>query len=118
MLHNLRSSGDADHRRLVFICGPMAELGTQTEALHAELGAAVAEAGVDLLVTVGDPPRTTARVARENAHHGLQTECFDNTASVCDHLQEFLRQDDILLVKGSRTARLERVVQELIEDYG
>jgi UDP-N-acetylmuramoyl-tripeptide--D-alanyl-D-alanine ligase len=118
MLRNLRGSGDSDHRRLVFICGPMAELGAQTEALHAELGAAVAEAGVDLLATVGDPPRTTARVARENARHDLQTECFDSTASVCDHLQEFLKQDDILLIKGSRTARLERVVQELIKDYG
>jgi UDP-N-acetylmuramoyl-tripeptide--D-alanyl-D-alanine ligase len=118
MLHNLRSSGAPDHRRLVFICGPMAELGAQTEALHAELGTAVAEAGVDLLVTVGDPPRTTARVAREAARRDLQTKCFDSTASVCEHLQEFLKPDDILLVKGSRTARLERVVQELIKDYG
>jgi UDP-N-acetylmuramoyl-tripeptide--D-alanyl-D-alanine ligase len=118
MLHNLRTNGDADHRRLVFICGPMAELGAQTEALHAELGAAVAEAGVDLLVTVGDPPRTTARVAREAARRDLETKCFDSTASACDHLQEFLQADDILLIKGSRTARLERVVEELIKDYG
>jgi UDP-N-acetylmuramoyl-tripeptide--D-alanyl-D-alanine ligase len=118
MLHNLRTAGDADHRRLVFICGPMAELGAQTEALHAELGAAVAEAGVDLLVTVGDPPRTAARVAREAARRDLETKCFDSTASVCDHLQEFLQADDILLIKGSRTARLERVVERLIKNNG
>jgi UDP-N-acetylmuramoyl-tripeptide--D-alanyl-D-alanine ligase len=119
MLRCLRADGAADRRRrLVFICGAMAELGAQTEALHAELGTAVAEAGVDLLVTVGEPPRITARVAREAAPHDLQTRCFDSTASVCDHLREFLQQDDILLVKGSRTARLERVVQELIKDYG
>ncbi len=119
MLANLRSCCDSNrHRRLVFFCGQMAELGPQTEALHAELGVAAAEAGVDLLVVVGEVPRTTAQVARETSRRGLQTVCFEDTQSLCDHMQDFLRQDDIILVKGSRTARLERVVQELIKDYG
>jgi UDP-N-acetylmuramoyl-tripeptide--D-alanyl-D-alanine ligase len=119
MLHNLRPNGDANRsRRLVFICGEMAELGPQTQALHAELGRAAAAAGVDLLVTVGAPPRTTARVAKENARHDLQTRSFDDTPSVCSHIQEFITKDDIILVKGSRTARLERVVEQLIKDYG
>jgi UDP-N-acetylmuramoyl-tripeptide--D-alanyl-D-alanine ligase len=119
MLHNLRPGGDAQRgRRLVFICGEMAELGPQTEVLHAELGQAVAEAGVDLLVTVGTPPRTTAQVARETAQHDLQTRSFDDTLSTCNHLQEFIQPDDIILVKGSRTARLEQVVNELTKDYG
>jgi UDP-N-acetylmuramoyl-tripeptide--D-alanyl-D-alanine ligase len=119
MLHNLRPDGDAKpSRRLVFICGEMAELGSQTEALHAELGPAVAEAGVDLLVTVGAAPRTTARVARQAARHDLQTRNFDDTLSACNHLQEFIQPDDIILVKGSRTARLEQVVDKLIKGYG
>ncbi|MCL5278932.1 MAG: UDP-N-acetylmuramoyl-tripeptide--D-alanyl-D-alanine ligase [Planctomycetes bacterium] len=119
MLHNLRPDGDAKpSRRLVFICGEMAELGPQTEALHAELGQTVAEADVDLLVTVGAGPRTTAETARQAARHGLQTRSFDNTLSTCNHLQEFIQQDDIILVKGSRTARLEQVVNELIKSYG
>jgi len=119
MLANLRSSSDANrHRRLVFICGRMAELGPQTESLHEELGVAAAKAGVDLLVAVGEEPKTAARVARQTAGHDLQTICFDDTQSVCEHVQEFLREDDIILVKGSRTARLERVVQELTKNYG
>ncbi len=118
MLRNLRSCCDSSRRRLVFICGEMAELGPQTEALHAELGTAVAQAGVDLLVTVGEPPRTTARVARETARYDLQTQCFESTVSVCEHMKEFIKADDIILVKGSRTARLERVVEALVKDYG
>ena len=119
MLHNLRAGCEANRRRrLVFICGEMAELGRQTQALHAELGRAVAEAGVDLLVTAGTPPQTTARAAKETARHNLQTMSFDDAVSVCNHMQEFIREDDIVLVKGSRTARLERVVEELIKDYG
>jgi UDP-N-acetylmuramoyl-tripeptide--D-alanyl-D-alanine ligase len=119
ILHNLRA-GDAANRsrRLVFICGEMAELGSQTQALHAELGRAVAETGVDLLVTVGTPPQTTARAAKETARHNLQTRSFDDTLSVCNHIQEFVEKDDIVLIKGSRTARLERVVEQLIKDHG
>ncbi len=119
ILRNLRAAAAANHsRRLVFICGEMAELGPQTQALHAELGRAVAEAGVDLLVTVGASPQTTAQAAREAARHTMQTRCFDDTLSICRHIQEFLRPDDIVLVKGSRRARLEQVVSELIKDYG
>jgi len=119
MLRNLRPDGDATRgRRLVFICGAMAELGSQTEALHAELGRAVAEAGVDLLVTVGTPARTTAQAARQTARRDLQARRFDDTASLCNHLQEFIQEDDIILVKGSRTARLEQVVDTLAKDFG
>jgi UDP-N-acetylmuramoyl-tripeptide--D-alanyl-D-alanine ligase len=114
MLHNLRSCCQANRdRRLVFICGHMGELGPQTQLLHAELGVAAAQAGVDLLVTVGGPPKVTAQAAREASRRDLRTLCFDDTLSACDHVQEFVREDDIILVKGSRTARLERVVEAL-----
>lgn len=119
MLRNLRSCGSGDgHRRLVFVCGPMAELGSQSEDFHAELGRQVAEAGVDLLVTVGEPTRATARAATEAARHDLQTRHFDDTLSLCNVLQDVIGKDDIILVKGSRTARLERVVRALIKDEG
>jgi len=116
MLRNLRSSGNANHdRRLVFICGEMAELGPQTKSLHAELGVAVAETGVDLLVTIGEPPRVTARAAQDATRQSLQVQCFDDAAAACDGMRELIRQNDIVLVKGSRMARLERVVERLRE---
>ncbi len=114
MLHNLRSCCDANRgRRLVFICGHMGELGPQSQSLHAELGVAAAQAGVDLFVAVGEPPKTAAQAARKTSRQDLQTLCFDDTLSACSHVQEFVREDDIILVKGSRTARLERVVEAL-----
>ena len=63
----------------------------------------------------GEPPKTTARLARETARHNLQTCCFDDTPGVCDNLETLIEKDDIILVKGSRTARLERVVDRLHE---
>jgi len=104
--------------RLVFICGEMAELGPQAQSLHAELGKAVAEAGVDLLVAIGELPQIAATAAQEVSRNGLQVSEFADTASACDHIQDLIRKDDIILVKGSRVARLERLVEKLIKDYG
>ena len=105
-------------RRTVFVCGHMAELGAQSEALHAELGRNIAHAGVDLLIGVGEAAKTTVAAAREASKHDLQTVCFDDTAALCDNLGRLVREYDILLVKGSRAARLESVVRELMKDYG
>ena len=102
-------------RRRVFVCGAMAELGQASEALHAELGQAVAKAGVDLLITVGEATKATAAAAKTGSHR-LVSEHFDDTASLCDNLSALLREHDIILVKGSRTARLENVVQRLMKE--
>ena len=83
-----------------------------TQGLHVELGKAVAEAGVDLLLTVGAPARVTAHAAQA-AQPDLRAECFDDTACLCDKLAQFVAPRDIILVKGSRTARLETVIDGL-----
>jgi UDP-N-acetylmuramoyl-tripeptide--D-alanyl-D-alanine ligase len=115
ILSNLGSGGKG---RLVFICGDMAELGAQSEKLHAELGALIAEAKVQLLLAVGKFAKVAADAAREYADYGLQTECFDNAAATCNNLQKFIKNSDIILVKGSRAARLEKVIGKLNEIFG
>ena len=110
-------------RRLVFICGDMAELGTHSEHLHSELGASIAKAKVHLLIAVGKFAKITAGAAKTADNRNLdsrragpmQIKCFEDTLSVCNNLHEFIKDYDILLVKGSRTARLETVVEKLKE---
>ncbi|MDH4239582.1 MAG: UDP-N-acetylmuramoyl-tripeptide--D-alanyl-D-alanine ligase [Phycisphaerae bacterium] len=110
ILINLDSTGK---RRLVFICGDMAELGRQTERLHAELGPSIAGAGVQLLMTVGKYAKITAEAAKTSADYDLQTKCFDDTLSACNNLKDSIKDYDIILVKGSRTAKLEMAVERL-----
>jgi len=110
ILNSIDSSGE---RRLVFICGEMAELGDQTEPLHAELGAAIAKTKVRLLMTVGRLSKITADNAATNSEHELEIKCFDDTISACNNLDASIKDYDIILVKGSRTAKLETVVEKL-----
>jgi UDP-N-acetylmuramoyl-tripeptide--D-alanyl-D-alanine ligase len=102
-------------RRLVFICGDMAELGQQAEHLHSELGTRIAHAGVQLLLAVGKFGKIAAETAKTSAEYNLQIKCFEDAASTCNNLHEFIRDYDIILVKGSRSARLETVVEKLKE---
>ena len=53
----------------------------------------------------------------KQADYDLQIKCFENTASACNNLKEIIKPCDIILVKGSRSARLELVVEKLKEFF-
>ena len=112
ILCNLNSNGK---RRLVFICGDMAELGQQTVHLHTELGEHIVQAKVQLLLTVGKFAKIAAEAAKRDAEYNLQIKCFEDTLSACNNLHEFIKDYDIILVKGSRVAKLEMAVEKLRE---
>jgi UDP-N-acetylmuramoyl-tripeptide--D-alanyl-D-alanine ligase len=112
ILANLDPTGQ---RRRVFICGDMAELGRQTERLHAELGTSIAQAGVQLLLAVGKFAKVAAVTAQANAEYDLKIKCFKDTVSAYNNLHEFIKDYDIILVKGSRVAKLELLVEKLNE---
>ena len=114
ILTDLRSEKKS---RAVFICGEMAELGQHTDQLHRQLGHQIAEAKIDLLITVGKSAEITANTAEKQADYDLQIKCFENTASACNNLKEIIKPCDIILVKGSRSARLELVVEKLKEFF-
>jgi UDP-N-acetylmuramoyl-tripeptide--D-alanyl-D-alanine ligase len=107
----------AKKRRLVFICADMAELGAQTQKFHAELGASVAQAKIRLLLAVGKFAKITAQTAEAAAQHNLRTKSFENTLSACNNLKKFIKNYDIVLVKGSRVAKLEMATQKLKEIF-
>ena len=108
-------SDSAQKGRLVFVCGDMAELGEQAEALHNELGASIARANVQVLLAVGRFAKITAAAAKSAAEYALRVECFEDGLSACNNLAQFIEHYDIILVKGSRTAKLEMAVEKLKE---
>jgi UDP-N-acetylmuramoyl-tripeptide--D-alanyl-D-alanine ligase len=99
--------------RLVFICGDMAELGKQSENLHKKLGEYAAKTGVDVLLAVGKFAEIVAQAAAKIAKNQIDIKCFEDTSSVCDNLEKFVKDSDIVLVKGSRASKLEKVTERL-----
>lgn len=106
-----------EKRRRVFIAGTMNELGGQSPALHRALGRQAAESGVDLLLYAGLYARDIEAGALEICPL-LPVETFENTELLCNNLHKTIQPDDIVLVKGSRAAGLEKAVACLCALYG
>lgn len=103
--------------RSVFICGTMAELGDKSEFLHGEIGKTAAEKNVDLILAVGKFTEALINAARKHSKGAVQDEIFENTDQLCGKLEDLVRQDDIILVKGSRSVKLELAVSRLKEMF-
>ena len=98
--------------RRILVGGEMLELGEQGPALHAACGRAAAEAGLDLVAGV-----------QGNAEHLATAACKGGVASLFlpdaeaagRWLKQNLQPGDVVLVKGSRGAHLERAIAALTE---
>ena len=96
-------------RRLVAVLGGMFELGATARAYHQEAGKLAEDAGVDLLVCVGDEARWYAE-----AFAG-ETVFYPDAASASGDLGERLKPGDYVVVKGSRGVGLDALTRKLKE---
>jgi len=97
--------------RKVLVFGDMKELGAVGPEAHRTVGRQAAEAGVALLVAVGELAALTAAAA---ADLGVETHLADTPANAAAWLRPRLQAGDIVLVKGSRAMALEGAVKGLV----
>jgi UDP-N-acetylmuramoyl-tripeptide--D-alanyl-D-alanine ligase len=97
--------------RRVAVLGDMNELGAHSAAAHAEVGRRAAELGIGQLFAVGKMAGVTAAAARE-AGLTRVIEFADVDAAV-KAVKSFLKAGDVVLLKASRTLRLERIAETL-----
>ena len=95
--------------RAVAVLGPMEELGDEAARWHALAGRQAAELGTDVVVAVGPG----ARGYLDGATGRTACLWFPDLDSAIAPLRSLLRRDDVVLVKGSRAAGLERLADAL-----
>lgn len=91
--------------RAVAVLGEMAELGPDAPRWHAEVGAAAARLGIDLVVGIG----SLARLYLEGARNVSECHWFADLGEATAGLPKLLHRGDIVLLKGSRAAGLEQL---------
>lgn len=92
----------------VLVFGDMGELGRWSEQHHHEVGLAARSKGIDMLMTCGHHSEAAARAFGEGAQH------YDSQARLVDDLQARLDENTTILVKGSRSSAMEKIVHQLI----
>ena len=107
-----------DRSRRVAVLGEMLELGERASALHEEVGRAAAEAKIDVVIAVGGEPAraladaaVAAGIGRANV---LYVATSDEAAAAA---ATRVRRGDLVLVKGSRGVRTDRVVDRLKAEF-
>ena len=101
--------------RKVAVLGDMLELGPKEREFHFEAGGAIARAGWNFLVTVGPLARNMAAGAMAAGMPSAGIVSFDDSEEAARSLPGLLREGDLVLVKGSRGIRMEKIVESLRE---
>jgi UDP-N-acetylmuramoyl-tripeptide--D-alanyl-D-alanine ligase len=102
-----------EKKRAVFIFGKMGELGSHSESLHVQLGRAIVHYKIPVALTIKGDCSVTAQTAQKSADYKISANIFENTSQLCDNLHKFIKPDDIILVKASRSERFEAVIDRL-----
>lgn len=97
--------------RKILIMGDMLELGSQKELLHRQIAWSITNT-CDLLIAVGSLARVTACAARKNGLEAKHIFCCDNALAARNLLLKkiFPKADDLILIKGSRSMKMEEVL--------
>jgi UDP-N-acetylmuramoyl-tripeptide--D-alanyl-D-alanine ligase len=95
--------------RRIAVLGDMLELGRSSDRYHREIGQVVAQCKFDLLACVGAQASLIADSA-EQAGMDIGAICrFRDAAEAAQAIPQWLRDDDLVLLKGSRSMHLEYV---------
>ncbi|WP_086930974.1 UDP-N-acetylmuramoyl-tripeptide--D-alanyl-D-alanine ligase [Agarilytica rhodophyticola] len=97
----------SQHKHSVLICGDMGELGHEEDLLHQEVGIYAKTQGIEKLFAVGDKARYIADAFGESA------KWFAEKDDLIAEVKPLLDEETVVLIKGSRSTKMETVVQAL-----
>jgi UDP-N-acetylmuramoyl-tripeptide--D-alanyl-D-alanine ligase len=101
--------------RRILVAGEMRELGPSSAKLHREGGEFAGRTGkIDFVIGVQDDAAEIVAGAVAAGIPQEQVRFFSTPVEAAAFLVDFLRPGDLLLVKGSRSVKMERVVEAIL----
>ncbi len=92
----------------VLVLGDMGELGDDAEKLHGDIGNKAKKSGIDFLYAVGKLSVNTIAAFGKNGFY------FENKNELINALNKNLTGSEVVLIKGSRSAAMEEVVERIL----
>lgn len=93
----------------IVVLGEMKELGQESAQFHAESGDTARKLRMDYLFAIGEMTKHTVQAFGKNAYY------FDNHTSLIQALETYLQPNTTILIKGSRSLKMEQVVNALLD---
>lgn len=114
-LDTLAAFETVEHKRKIVVLGTMAELGQYSEAEHRNIGRKVAEVA-DMFIAVGPDMKFAADEAERAGLDADAIEWLTDSVEAGRYLDCVIKKGDIVLIKGSQSARMERAVKDIMAD--
>jgi UDP-N-acetylmuramoyl-tripeptide--D-alanyl-D-alanine ligase len=104
--------------RRIAVVGDMLELGRSSERFHREVGEFAASQRFDALVCIGEQARLVMESAISAGMDAARVSHFTDAAAAAANVPRWLDTGDLVLLKGSRGMKLERVAKAIEESRG
>ena len=108
---------ECDGRKFLVV-GDMLELGDESAAFHRKLGETIAGYGFDYLLGMGKHTRELMAAATQHGMDGRDLLSAESQDELAEALSDLLEPGDTVLLKGSRSMHLEKVVELLEKGLG
>lgn len=110
----LETLAELPAKRKVAVLGDMLEIGKYTPEAHEMVGR-IAAKSADMLFTVGPRAKFIAEAARAVGMKRTAITSFDTADEARKPIQNFIKKGDLILIKGSHSMELDKIVQEIRE---
>ena len=101
-------------KRTIAVLGDMRELGPEEDRFHEEVGSFVAKQGISHFIACGKFGRNLAHGARDAGMAPSKISLAKNVSDAARTLKRLVSRGDVILLKASRGARIERVLESLV----
>ncbi len=97
-------------KRKIFVMGDMLELGEKSKNYHLQIAKMAKENGIEIILGIGKHTKYTIEKAKKI---GIYGEHFEDFKKLSQRLKEILKENDIVLIKGSRKMEMEKLKEYL-----
>ena len=101
-------------KRRIAVLGDMRELGAFSQSEHERIGEMLRAKDIWLLFTVGLEAKFIAEGARRSGFDAFKIFEFSGSAEAGEAVKNIIQEGDLILVKGSQSARMEKVVEKIM----
>jgi len=109
------TEGGTGARRKIVVAGEMRELGDDAANIHFETGKKIAAIGIDKLYGVENLARNLIDGAKTAGLN--EVEFYENSSVAGENFVKEVQPGDLILIKGSRGVRTEKVIEKLLEKF-
>ncbi|MCP2606417.1 UDP-N-acetylmuramoyl-tripeptide--D-alanyl-D-alanine ligase [Candidatus Aminicenantes bacterium AC-335-A11] len=102
-------------KRKIAVLGDMLELGKDSPYFHFRAGEKVVDFGYDYLITVGKESEKMLDGALSKGMGNNNLFNFEDSEKAGEFLAEFIKEGDLILIKGSRGIKMEKIIDKLKE---